>query len=114
VIRHRIRRDSHRINNNHDLKLLLLDESAERPCCARPRDGAAVQLSWREKKKPAAIATGSRAHDAIHRGQISKWPAATAAINAAYAWPSFWLPGAAWLATGSRCHRRRRQTESCR
>jgi hypothetical protein len=70
VIRHRIRRDSHQTNTTHALKLLVLEESAERPCCARLGDGATVQLSREKKKKPAAGAAGSRTRDAIHHRPI--------------------------------------------
>jgi hypothetical protein len=48
----------------------VLEESAERPCCARPLDGATVQLSRSEKKKPAADAAGSRRRGRIHHERI--------------------------------------------
>jgi hypothetical protein len=84
VIRHRIRRDSHRINITHALKLLVLEESAERPCCARVGDGATVQLSREKKKKPDTEAAGSRARDAIHHGQVVKRLSAVSSISAAF------------------------------
>jgi hypothetical protein len=65
-----------------------------RPSSGR-RHGAALA---KEKKKPAAGATGSRSRGQIHHDRGIEVAGVGEAVNAAFAWPPFWLAGVAPLA----------------